>query len=269
LAYEMLTGKKAFEGKGQASLIAAIIERDPPPLPIFQIATPSALDRVIRVCLAKDPDERWQTMRDLLRELQWIANGQSQAMPAAATEGRRTVDLIWKAVAVVLALALVAVLAVNRRAPSAPVADSPVLSLSVVQPSGVSFTRNFAFQSLSPDGRRIAFSARGEGGKPTLWIRSLDLPNAQSLRGTADALSPFWSPNGRFVGFFDQDKLKTIDVTSGAIQVLADASGATRYGAWSKDDVIVFYNTVAGVNELTRISASGGKPSTAVKLDLS
>src|SRR5262249_1416222 len=111
--------------------------------------------------------------------------------------------------------------------------------------------------------------ARGEGGKPTLWIRSLDSPNAQSLRGTDDALSPFWSPNGRFVGFFVQDKLKTIDVASGAIQVLADVSGSSRLGAWGKDDVIIFYNIVAGVNELTRISASGGKPSTAVKLDLS
>jgi len=192
--YEMLTGRKAFEGKSQANIIAGILEHDPPPISDAQPLTPRALDHIVKKCLAKDPDDRWQSAADLRSELKWVAEGTAEGAVGAAssTRSRRTV---WALGAVaVVAMAALAVLATLyfRRAVPEPV----VTRLDVVTPPT---TDAFSF-ALSLDGRQLAFLANGEKG-PQLWLRPLDQVGAQPLAGTEGAGLPFWAPDGRAIGF--------------------------------------------------------------------
>lgn len=194
VVYEMLTGRKAFEGKSQASLIAAILERDPPPLSELQPMTPLALERVVKRCLAKDPDDRWQTARDLTLELKWIAEGAGRVQ-AGVSAPRPSRSL--RVAAVVLALATLALTAaviyLSHQSPE----RSPI-TVSVLPPPN-STLRNV---TISPDGRRLAFVAtRPGGGNYHLWVRPFDNLSPQMLPGTEGASFPFWSPDSRYIGF--------------------------------------------------------------------
>jgi Tol biopolymer transport system component len=260
VVYEMVTGKKAFEGKSQASLIAAILERDPPPIAASQPLTPPALGRVVMKCLAKDPDKRWQTASDLTSELRWTAEAGSQAgIPAPVVARRKSRERLSWIIATVCFVALVAALALGRGyVLDRAAVDTRTYRLSIVLPDGVRLSGFPAGRfALSPDGRRLAFVAEDRAGKSMLWVRPLDSVAAQPLAGTEGASFPFWSPDSRFIAFLAQNKLKKIEASGGPIVTLCDASSYAT-GAWNRDGVILF--TPKGGAPLYRVSASGGTP---------
>jgi serine/threonine protein kinase len=255
VVYEMLTGKRAFEGTSQASLIGAIMTCDPTPIATRQPRTPSALDRAVTACLAKDPEDRWQTARDLLRELKWIsAEGPRGSDAAARQPQRRWAYGAWLVAAVALITAIASSLFALRRA--AP--DAPMTRLDVNTPPT---TDPMSF-ALSPDGRQLVFAATSSGVEK-LWLRPLDQADAQPLAGTEGASFPFWRPDSRAVGFFADGKLKRLDLGGGGLLVLADAPFPLG-GTWNRDNVIVFSPDNASI---MRVAANGGTPVAATRLD--
>ncbi|MEE9231601.1 MAG: protein kinase, partial [Acidobacteriota bacterium] len=264
--YEMVTGKKAFEGKSQASLIAAIMHVHPPPVSTLQPIAPRALDRVVKQCLAKDPDERWHSAHDLTSELKWVAEAGSQAGVAAPVSARRRVQsrLAWSLVALLAAVSVF--LGVVHYREISP--ESQTSRTFVPAPEGARFAR-FGDRAgpveISPDGRHLAFVATGDGPN-MLWIRSLDALEARLLAGTEGAYWPFWSPDSRYLGFFAQGKLKRIKIVGGPVLTLCDAADA-RGGTWSQENVIVFAGD--SIHPLFKVSAAGGEPTQVTELDKS
>jgi eukaryotic-like serine/threonine-protein kinase len=265
--YEMATGKPAFSGKSRASLIAAILSSEPAPMGRLQPVVPPALERVVKKCLAKDPDERWQNAGDLKSELLWISESGSSALIPAPPRARRVApQRVWMAVSILLAL-VVAVLGYlyYRR----PAIEQDIVRASIEASPGT----RFAFTSdlsgppaLSPDGRSLAYGAIDEGGTRRLWLRRLDSETAQPLPGTENSSYPFWSPDSRSVAFFADLKLKRIAVSGGLPIALCDVDMA-RGGSWGPDDIIVL--SPGFHNSLSRVSASGGVPAPLTKLDTS
>ncbi len=255
VVYEMATGKKAFEGKSQASLIAKILETDPPPISSLQPMTPPALDRVVKKCLAKEPDKRWQDASDLCDELRWIAEGGSQAGVAAPVVARRQrrERMAWALAGAGLLLAA----AIAGYFLLQPKKADNVVRFSVLPPENTRFDTNGGFLSLSPDGRKLAFVAVGQtGASAELWVRSLDSLAADGFQGTGGIFAPFWSPDGQYIGFFTLDgKLEKVPVSGGTPQVLCDIHGAFG-GTWNRDGVILFSSD----SKLYRVSDAGGAP---------
>ncbi|HLW80926.1 MAG TPA: protein kinase [Candidatus Acidoferrales bacterium] len=257
--YEMATGRRAFEGKSQTSVIAAILEREPPPISSLQPMSPPQLDRVVKLCLAKDPDERIQSAHDVKLQLEWIRDAGSQggvAAPVAAHRKNRE-RIAWAAVALLTIVAALFAVGYFLRAPQPTAMFRSLLE----PPSGTSFV-SYSF-AVSPDGTRLAFVATDSNGKDTLWIRSLSASGAQQLNGTDGAIYPFWSPDSRRVGFFAEGKLKTINIAGGAVQILCDAPFG-RGGTWNRNGTIVFAPSATG--PLYRISAAGGVPALVTKI---
>jgi Tol biopolymer transport system component/tRNA A-37 threonylcarbamoyl transferase component Bud32 len=267
--YEMATGQRAFQGKSRASLITAILRDEPGPVSQVQPMAPAMLDRLVRKCLAKDPEDRWQSARDIRSELEWIRDGASgAAAPSvpAARGGKRPL-LPW-VVAAGLAVALAAALLASRR-PVVSALDAPIrfevqplegTTLSTLNPVGTFF-------SLSPDGRRIAFVA----GSPSteadpIQVRELGALVSRPVAGTEGGSSPFWSPDGAFLAFFADGKMKKVAISGGPAITICDVSQG-GIGTWGIGGTIVFsdWGTDAGV--LRRVSASGGQPAAATRLD--
>jgi eukaryotic-like serine/threonine-protein kinase len=268
LLYEMLTGKKAFEGTSQASLISAILSSDPPPIAVLQPLSPPALDRVVKKCLAKDPDERWQSAHDLMSELTWIAeSGLQTAVAAPRVDAQlrsraRTQSYGWITAAVFLltTFALAGALYLRR----APV-DTRVYRSTFVPPTNFADTPlpSTNLLALSPDGRHLAFVAPDANGRQVLWVRALADLAAQPLAGTESAGGPFWSPDSRYIAFSAAGKLRKIDRSGGPVISLCDTN-TTSPGSWGRGDVILF--TRDG-NGLSRVTAAGGTPTLATTLD--
>ncbi len=273
--YEMATGRRAFEAKSQASLIAAILEREPAPISAIAPMSPPALDRVVKTCLAKDPDERWQTAHDIALQLRGILESGSQAgasgaggvggasaaaASAAVARARSRARLAWIVGGVTLtALAVAAPFAARGfRAGSAALA-APVRFAVPLPPD----TGEHHGLALSPDGRALAFIAKTEQ-KNRLWVRDFTSLEARALRGTEDATLPFWSPDSRSIGFFADGKLMRIDISGGAPRTLGDASDP-RGGTWSGDGVILFAPTAS--SPLMRVPAAGGDTQPVTRLD--
>ena len=262
--YEMATGKPAFSGKSRASLIASILVSEPPPITQLQPLAPPALERIVKKCLAKDPDERWQSASDLASELEWIAEGGSSAlMPAPAIVHQRRVRKFWvtgtAAVAVVALLAILYVL-------YAPHPSSPIRAY-IPPPEGTSFVflgDGAGPLVLSPDGKTLAFVAATSSGAPMLYVRPLDSLQARALAGTEHAWAPFWAPDGGMLGFFSDGKLKTIDIKSGGAVSVCDAPNS-RGGSWAKDGTIIFAPDFR--TGIYRVPAAGGTAVQVTQMD--
>jgi Tol biopolymer transport system component len=248
--YEMVTGKRAFEGKTASSTIAAILASEPPPISTLQPLSPMALEGTVKSCLAKDPDERLQTAHDVKLQLKWIQeSGSSSRLAVALPPARKTWGRTGWVVAGLLLLALVGTGAWWLRSRQAPLA----MYFNIAAPFPA------ASMALSPDGKMLALVAYSDqASKNVIWIHQIGGRSATVLPGTEGAAYPFWSPDGRSLGFFAQAKLKTIDVASGrSPRVLADAAFG-RGGTWSRDGVILFAANVW--TGLSRVSSSGGTP---------
>jgi Tol biopolymer transport system component/predicted Ser/Thr protein kinase len=262
--YEMATGKKAFSGQSQASLISSIMTAEPPAISALAPMTPPAFDRVVRTCLAKDPDDRWQTAHDAMLELKWVAEGGSAAgLPAPVVAKRRNRErLAWAVAAFLGAIAATLAFGYARRAPK------PLLPVraSILPPAGTIFNPIDGPVVLSPDGRQMAFAANDPDGTGSLWIHSLDSLQPHKLDGTGDPYDPFWSPDGRFVGYGAPGGLYKFEVPSGPAQRIADMADG-RGCTWNRDNVILFEKT--GASPIFRVSAGGGPVAQVTWLDSS
>lgn len=252
--YEMLAGRKAFEGATAVTVIAAIMSSEPPPIAALQ--GHPLLERLLRRCLEKDRERRWQSIRDVTSELRWIATNPAIPAVAAASPRRRWSPWRWVGAGLTLAFALgvilpLAILAGLRFL--GMLEDDDEASLPALQLEIVTAPTDDPSTALSPDGSRIAFIANRDR-VPMLWVRPLDATESRALPGTDGASFPFWSPDGRSIGFFADNKLKRIDVAGGGPLVITDAPNA-RGGAWNADGVILF---APGVNApIMRVSTRG------------
>ena len=257
--YEMATGKKAFTGKSQASLIGSILRDDPPSISEAAPMIPPALNRVVKTCLAKDPEDRFQTAHDAKLQLEWIDEGGSQAgLPAPVVARRKNREkLAWVVALIALLAAGLATFGYLRRAPK-PV---QTMRFEVAIPPNV-----IAIDTprISPNGRILAFNATDTGGLTRIWTRPLNALAAQPLPGTEGTTRPFWSPDSRFLGFFQGGKLMKIDVSGGPPTKICDAPTGSD-GTWSPEGVILFDGT--GSDPIHRVAAAGGTPTIAVKAD--
>jgi Tol biopolymer transport system component len=268
--YEMVTGRRAFVGESQASVIAAILETDPPPIRTAQPLAPPVIDRVVSKCLAKDPEARWQTARDLVDELGWIEQGIRTPAVTGANEpvGKRTLQ--WTTTTVVVALAFVAVMALAVALGAFFGAGfrggQPETSVrfSVSPPVGSTFAHgDNPFLALSPDGSQLALVAAAPAGPTRIWLRPLSAFDARPVAGTEGATSAFWSPDGRSLAFFADGKLKRVDLTGNAILTVCVAEGSGFTGTWGSDGRILFA-PVAG-DAILSVPAAGGTPVAEVR----
>ena len=256
--YELLTGKRAFGGESPASLIAAILER---PAPSIAAVAPPALDRVLQRCLAKDPEDRWQSARDLKAALSWAL--EQPSAPLAAKPASH-----WWSVSVA-AMVLSAVGGWTLGHFRQPVPDDRILRFPLNLPEGgqlILGTNRGGF-ALSPDGKTAAFVAKVMG-KSGLWVQPLDGTAARLIPGTESAAYPFWSPDGKALAFFAEAgaKLVRVDVTGGAVLAICDMPALARGGTWIGDGRIIFGAVGSG---LFQVSATGGSPSPVTNLDTS
>ena len=260
--YEMLTGRRAFEGKSQLSVASAILEKEPPSITSIKPLTPRSIDHVIRRCLAKDRDDRWQSARDLALELKAISaldsSSQSSAAALPLTRKKNLRELLAWSLA---ALAVAAALALLFLRPNAVAPASPVFS-SIDPPAGTFFEieGDVGTQpALSPDGISLVFGAGGE-----LWLRSLRTGIERIVTGAHGAVNPFWSPDSSSIGFFADGKLRVLDVSTGVVRSLCNAPGA-RGGNWGSSDIILF--TPAPRDVIYQVPVSGGTPVAVTRLD--
>jgi Tol biopolymer transport system component len=259
--YEMLTGKRAFAGQSQFAVVSAILEKEPEPLRDLQPLTPPALERVVRRCLAKDPENRWQNTSDLASELKWIAEAGGAAVPAASTEAvgkRRKRELLYGALAVIFLLAAIVSAASHWRLARTP---ARAISSEITPPDKVRFISYIVGGEtrLSPDGRALAFCGADESGKTMLWVRSLDSREARALPGTEGAADPFWSADSRMLGFFADGKLKSIEAEGGPAVVVADGCLNEGGGSWNRDGTILFVPD-ATKGALYKVTGAGANP---------
>ncbi|MGD0965668.1 MAG: protein kinase [Candidatus Acidiferrales bacterium] len=270
VVYEMATGKKAFGGNSQASVIAAILERDPPPISSVQPMTPPALERVVKRCLAKDPDDRWQTARDLEVELQWIADSGSQsgltapdgaAGSAVTRANSKRAWLPWAVAALTVVLAMFAAFFLPRKASAPP----GIYRFTVRLPENAQFTRS-ASLVLSPDGHRVAFPAVGADGRSSIWVQDMDGEEARALSGTEsfDPPPPFWSPDSRYIVFSSISKIRKVNVQDGTVEDICDRPATPVGGSWNRDGVIIFGSFATG---LWRVPEGGGTAAPLTVLD--
>jgi serine/threonine-protein kinase len=272
--YEMLTGRKAFVGKSQASLISAIMSSEPATISTIQPLAPKALDQIVRTCLAKDPDQRWQTAADIERQLRWIADAQTQASVVTTTPAlvkQRPLNMaIVAALAGVTGAIVASVVTWAVRDRPTPV-EPQRLSMVLPAPNPVSFPGlPGSSLALSPDGTAIVFAGLNRDEKPArphLWLRSLNTLATRALPGTEDARQPFFSPDGRWVGFFTRDgKLKKVSLAGGNALTIVDKINGSNwgFGAWTGDDTIVFG---APSNGLQQVPADGGSAVAVTTVD--
>jgi serine/threonine protein kinase len=257
--YEMLGGRRPFVGATPADTLSAILHKDPPPIETGDRSLPASLDRIVRRCLEKEPAERFQSARDIAFALEALSENSGSAPDSAAPAERR-----WRApfvAALVFAVGSIALLAGLLVGRANPPEMGPTHRTSVLPPTGVSFAPfNYA---LSPDGTRLAFVGVGPDGQSSLWIRALDARVAQEIKETINSESPFWAPDSRRLGFFADGRLKVVDTSSGAVQVLCDAP-IGHGGSWNRTGTIVFGN-VAG--PLLSVSDKGGAPKPVTSVD--
>ena len=257
ILYEMATGERPFEGESTASLIGAIMRAEPRPLAERAPASPPALERLIRTCLAKDPEQRWQSAGDvarMLRGLDMTSSG-GAAVVAAAAPRRTRRGLALMAVAAVLLVA--AGFGLARLWSPAPPAEGAVrAALTLPRGAVYHFSGDFAGPpAISPDGRRVAFVALDDRFGASLWVRDLDRLDARRVPGTEGGSFPFWSPDGRSLGFWSGTELCRVDLETGTVVRLCPANGL-RGASWGRDRFIVF--APSATSGLFRVPETGG-----------
>ena len=250
LIYEMLTGRRAFEGKSQVSLMGAILEREPEPLGRLQPLTPPSLERLVKRCLAKSPDDRWDTAHDVADELRWIADAGSAVAEGTSRRPRwmRTLALTGPAIACIL----LGVFADRWLRPSVAPASPVVRTLLDVQPAeelnsggGGLLPPGGSRTALAwtPDGRALVFVGR-RGGVQQLYVRDLARDEAQPLAGTEGAQAPAVSTDGRSVAFWAGGAIKRIPIQGGPTSVLVPALAIPPQGmAWSRNGRLYYGRT--------------------------
>jgi Tol biopolymer transport system component len=264
--YEMATGKRAFEGKSQISVASAILEKEPEAISSVQPLTPPALEHVVTRAIAKNPDERWQSAADVAGELRWIAANPSSgkiSLPAMAAPKRYRELWAWMPAAVLVMAAIVFAAFYFLREP----APGFAIRSEIPAPKDTNFVflgDNGGPAVLSPDGKALAFVASDATGGQRLYVRPLDSLESRVLSGTENAWAPFWSPDGRKIGFFADSKVKVIDAQGGAPIAIAEAPNA-RGGSWSKNGNIIYAPDYR--SPLMIVPASGGTPRQITKLD--
>ena len=256
MLYEMTTGKRAFTGKSQASIVAAILASEPPPISLAQPMSPPALEQVVKTCLAKDPEDRFQTVHDLKLQLRWIAEASSSrlALPAQV-RARRAVQkrtlMIAAGVGWVVAVAAVIIFLLSRG--QLEDARRPMMA-SWLPPADTQFTSVVVgAPALSPDGSKLAFLT-GDPAEPKLWVRDVSTGAVQPIEVERPTF-PFWSPDGKYLGFFSAGKLKKVALSGGPVQVLCDAPEG-RGGSWSPRGVIIFTPNIR--EPLYKVPEGGG-----------
>ena len=259
--YEMASGRRAFAADTQASLIGAIMHESPAPASTIQPMIPPAFDRVIQSCLAKDPEERWQTAHDVKLQLQWIAEGGSVVgLPAPVAARRKSRErLAWIAFAIAGLAAVLFAVGFVRRAP-APLQQT---RFEIAPPPELATVGS---PRISPDGRNLVFRGVDSTGTARLWLRPMDSVEARPLAGTEGAREdarPMWSPDSRYLAFFVGGKLKKVPVAGGPAQTICDADGAD--GSWStKGEILYDGETTA---PLMRVPAAGGIAKPEVRVE--
>src|ERR1051325_2818500 len=259
--YEMVAGQRAFEGKSQLGALTAILEKDPQPISAVDPSLPARLDQLIGACLAKDPSERFQSAHDVATELRWIAS-------STTVKQEEGVKKSWALYGVIASLILIFVAAFSGYWWAARnTLTAPSLHAEITPPEKYPFAATGDFGGmpvLSPQGDRIAFVAGTASAQQMLWVRALASDSAQPLAGTEGAAHPFWSPDGRNIGFFANKKLNTIPAAGGQVSVVADAINS-RGGTGGADNIIVFSADFR--NALLKVTAQGGTVSPATVLD--
>lgn len=257
--YEMATGRRAFEGKTPSSVIAAVMERTPRPISALQAASPPALDRIVKTCLAKDPEDRWRSAHDVRLQLAGLRDDVETSGNAPARRRARSQSKIAWVLVVLLFTTMAWFLAGYLRHPVHP---AQTLRSSLLPPTNWSFLVNSS--ALSPDGSRLAYVGVGPNGETSLWVRTLSTSAEQPLPGTSGATLPFWAPDSMRVGFFAESKLKTVDANGGGLpKTLSDAIFGCG-GTWNREGTIVFAPDMHGV--LYGISENGGALTALTKL---
>ena len=249
--YEMLAGSRAFPGDTVSDVMAAILRSEP------EFARlPRGLDRRVRSlltrALAKNPRDRWQAIGDLRYEIEQVIAHPGGPL-ADDNTARRSSRIAWGVSAAVAVSTLVIGSLWLTGRPDTRAGAQPVLQLSFEPPDGTEFDGHF---ELSPDGSRIAFNTKTPSGESSLYIRSVHEAAARRIEGTTGGRSLFWSPDGRWLGYFEAQKLKKVRADGGAPQIVADAprpGGAT----WNRDDVILF---VGDAGPVMKVAAAGGTP---------
>jgi len=261
VVYEMATGKKAFEGKTSASVMAKILEVDPPPMVSLQPMTPPALDRVVKKCLAKDLEKRWQDASDLCDELKWIAEGSGQ-IAAISVAGPKSKNLgktvVWAAAVIVACLIVGVVAWIFKPAPA-----KPVIRFAMSLPPGQLLQTIRPSIAISPDGTRLVYAAGQSYVTTQLYVRALDSLEALPIPGTEDGTTPFFSPDSQWLGFFADNKLKKVSVSGGAPVILADAA-APEGASWDSQGIIAFAPLITG--PILQVSDKGGNPQPLTRL---
>jgi Tol biopolymer transport system component len=257
MLHEMITGKRAFEGKSQVLLISSIATSEPEPLSAIQPETPPALEHVVRTCMAKNPDDRWQTARDLLAELRWIAAGGAAAsaiLPASGPRGRRLAHLRYGLAAAAALVLLLGIPAYSYVTAGDAAVETRYRLWSLPFRSQPHQDGSFA---ISPDGRNLVFRADEVG--PTdpnaLYVGTVGAVTYRRLPGTEEPTQPFWSPDGRHVAFLAEGRLKRVEASGGPPAIIT-AAPSFMGGAWNPDGVIIFGSS----SGIYRVSAEGGAP---------
>jgi eukaryotic-like serine/threonine-protein kinase len=254
--HEMLTGRRAFEGESSAEVAVAILEHDPQPISKVRDDVPEALNRAIRACLAKNPDERWQNAADLARQLQWSGTSSGSAPRSEPRSAPRRLRG-WIAATVVSAAIATAALTWSLAGDTVALPLPQLARFALAPPDGLSYDR---IHALSPDASRIAFVTLDNNGRRALWTRALDVLSPQRHSGTEGASYPFWSPDGRFIAFFADNALKKLELATGTVETICKCeTGNGGGGSWNHDDVILFSKGLV-MSPLWRVPASGGTP---------
>jgi len=256
--YELVTGKRAFAGDSPSAVMSAILATEPRSMREFVPITPLMLEWIVMRCLAKNPDDRWQTVRDLRAALERVR----QEPAAGGGQPLRVARLPWIAAALAALLAIAAAawaVAIMRRAPAR---DARIFMSEFVAPTTPNGPPALRL-SISPDGRRLAYPAPDSSGRISLWVHSLDTLSTQPLPGTVNATAPFWSPDSGRIAFIAEGKLKKIDLSNGDVTTICEATTGPP-GTWNKDDVILF---TGSTSVITRVRASGGTPTPVLSFD--